>query len=169
MGIAERGNHPLQEIPTSLIPHFSYLLCYVQQIRNTWWYIIVSENGRFNIYKNYITEKYSFSPLFPSKRCPDVFYDKAKEKPARTWLQTPVAWERSLNHISYWVATPRLEQVISMPKLVSPNIIIITASSWFISTTVKSVFHFVAERGATTLQHSVRIVVIYLFIMYDIV
>lgn len=92
-----------------------------------------------HIQKLYHRKIFFFSSLFPSKTCPDVYYDKAKEKPARIWLQTPVTWERSLNHMPYWVATPRLERVISMPKLVSPNIIIITGSSWVISTTVKSV------------------------------
>lgn len=60
-GHSREGQPPFTGNPNLSDSSFFFLsrLCSAdtEQMR---WYIIVAENGRFNIYQNYITEKYSF-------------------------------------------------------------------------------------------------------------
>ncbi|WMV20592.1 hypothetical protein MTR67_013977 [Solanum verrucosum] len=77
------ATHPLRKIPISMMPHSS----------------------SFQDYDQLIVNKYG--DTLGLKWGSDVFYDKAKEKPATPWLQTPFSWERSLHHRPFRVATPR--------------------------------------------------------------
>lgn len=76
-----------------------------------WWYIIVAENGRYNIYQNYIMEVFFFPSLFQAKGAQMCVTISIREASQNMAANTSCMGHRSLYHILYWVATPRWERV----------------------------------------------------------